>query len=201
MTLEIDSENNEVATYRNGENPLELFIQGNTEMRGEIILNHPDLIGFIYLNDGVITKAFLLRKMVNFRTNIKVIISASGDIEDFTTISVHDKALFSSSLHFIDSGNFSTESTIIPIGKHLKDDAENLTNILSEFSTEAKIKKLRIIASPLIIPLVGGYVLPEGDIDDVETYDTFYKVHEVYADWVFLFSENTPLTEIFPRRK
>ena len=197
MTLEFDSEENEVATYRVGENPLELFIEGDTEMRGEVILNHPDMIGFIYLNDDIITKAFLPKKMVNFKTNSKVIISVSGDTENFTAISVHDRALLGDSLHLTDFKKFAIDSATISVGKHLKDNAENLPDLPNEFLTEAKIKKLRIIAFPLIIPLVKGYEIPEGEIDDNDTYDALCKVHEVYADWAFLYSKKYVLNEEF----
>lgn len=71
MALEFNNEETEAATYQDGENPLELFIKGDTEMRGEIILNHPDVIGYVYLNDDVITKAFLPKKMVNFKPILK----------------------------------------------------------------------------------------------------------------------------------
>ena len=60
--MRFETEDKEEATYSVGENPLELFIEGDTEMRGEILLNHPDVTGFIYLNDDVITKAFLPEK-------------------------------------------------------------------------------------------------------------------------------------------
>ena len=120
MTLEFESDDKEEPTYRVGENPLELFIEGDTEMRGEIILNHPDVIGFIYLNDDVITKAFLPKKMVNFKSNTKVIIAVSGDTEDFNAISVHNKALFGDSLHLTDFKNFTVESATISVGKLTK---------------------------------------------------------------------------------
>ena len=120
--------------------------------------------------------------MANFKANNKVIISVSGDIEDCTTVSVHDKALLGDSLHLTDSKSFTSESAIVSVGKYLKDNTENFPNLPSEFSTEARIKKLSIIVFPLIIPLVKGYKIPEGDIDDEEKYDAFYKVHEGYTD-------------------
>ena len=202
MTLEFESEDKEEATYNVGENPLDLFIEGDTEMRGEILLNHPDVTGFIYLNDDVITKAFLPKKMVNFKNNTKVIISVSGDTEDFTAISVHDKALLGDSLHLTDSNKFSITSAMVQVGKHLKDNAQDLPDLPKEFSTEARVKKLSIIAFPLILPLVKGYKIPEGDIDDDETYDELCKVHEVYADWAFLQSKKYILNQdYFPWRK
>ena len=197
MALEFDNEEAEAATYQDGENPLELFIKGDTEMRGEIILNHPDVIGSVYLNDDIITKAFLPKKMVNFKTNTKVIIAVSGDTEDFTAISVHDKALFGDSLHLTDFKNFAIESATISVGRHLKDNVDNLLSLPNEFSTAAKVQKLRIIAFPLIIPLVKGYKIPEGDIDENDIYNSFCKVHEIYVDWAFLQTKKYVLNEDF----
>ena len=73
MTLEFESEDKEEATYSFGENPLELFIEGDTEMRGEILLNHPDVTWFIYLNDDVITKAFLPKKWLTSKAIPKLL--------------------------------------------------------------------------------------------------------------------------------
>ena len=197
MTLEFDNEEAEVATYQDGENPLELFVKGDTEMRGEIILNHPDVIGFVYINDDVITKAFLPKKMVNFKTNTKIFIAVSGDTEDFAAISAQDKILLSDSLHLTDFKNFAIDSATISIGKHVKDNEKKLPSLPNEFSTAAKIKALRIIAFPLIIPIVKGYDIPEGDIDEIEIYDKFCSAHHIYADWIFLQNKKYVLNEEF----
>ena len=155
------------------------------------------MIGYVYLNDDVITKAFLPKKLLNFKTNTKVINAVSGDTEDFTAISVHDKALFGDSLHLTDFKNFAIESATISVGRHLKDNIDNLPSLPNEFSTAAKVQKLRIIAFPLIIPLVKGYKIPEGDIDENDIYNSFCKVHEIYVDWAFLQTKKYVLNEDF----
>ena len=43
--------------------PLYLYLKGNVEVRSEVILNHPDVIGFIYLNENAITKAFQPKRL------------------------------------------------------------------------------------------------------------------------------------------
>ena len=189
MTLEFEAEGVESTTFRDGEHPLELFIQGDTEMREEVILNHPDVVGFIYLNEDVITKAYLPKKMINFKTNTKVIVAVSGDSEEYTPFSVQVKALLSDSLHLTDFNNFTDGTAIIPIGKHLKDNAADLPDLPNEFSTAVKINKLRIIAFPLIIPLIKGLNILEGDIGEDEVYDKLGKAHDIYADWAYLHSK------------
>ena len=48
MVLEFEHEEVEATVYEKGENPLELFVKGDVEMRSKIILNHPDVIGFLH---------------------------------------------------------------------------------------------------------------------------------------------------------
>ena len=57
MPLEFDTEEVELATYPDGEYPLEYFVHGEADNRREVILVHPDVTYFIYLNDDVIKKS------------------------------------------------------------------------------------------------------------------------------------------------
>ena len=95
MTLEFEEKELELATYSEGNHPLYLFLKGDDETRGGVILNHPDVIGSVYLNEDIITKAFLPKKAVNFKTtkqaNKKVIIAVSGDTEEYTPFCVPEK--------------------------------------------------------------------------------------------------------------
>ena len=141
MLLEFDTEEVELPTYPDGEHPLEIFMHGDAETRSDVILNHPDVLGFVYLNDDVITKAFLPKKVVNFKTKSKVIVAVSGDTEEYTPFSVHESQLVSDSLHLTDFNNFTAGAAIISVGKHLKDNAADLPALPNVFSSDAKVKK------------------------------------------------------------
>ena len=95
MSLEFEEKGLELATYPKGSHPLDLFLQGDIETRGDVILTHPDVIGFVYLNKDIITKAYLLKKVVNFKVttqvNKKVIVAVSGDTEEYTPFCVPEK--------------------------------------------------------------------------------------------------------------
>ena len=86
MSLEFEEKGLELATYPKGSHPLDLFLQGDIETRGDVILTHPDVIGFVYLNEDIITKTYLPKKVVNFKAttqaNKKVIVVVSGDTEE-----------------------------------------------------------------------------------------------------------------------
>ena len=62
MSLEFEIKEKLLASYPSGSHSLELFIQGNIETRGYVILNYPDVTGFIYLHDDIFTKLFVKKK-------------------------------------------------------------------------------------------------------------------------------------------
>ena len=61
-----------------------------------MILNYSDVMGFLYLNKDIITKAFLPKKVVNFEASTqaskKVIVAVSGNIEKYTPFYVPEKS-------------------------------------------------------------------------------------------------------------
>ena len=78
------------------------------------------------------------------------------------------------------------ETPSISVATFLKDNESNIPALSSEFNTKGKIKKLKAVASPLILPFVRGYDIPEGNIDDEEIYKNLGNIHDAYADWGFL---------------
>ena len=94
-----------------------------------MILNHPDVIGFIHLNKDIITKALLPKKVVNFkattRANKKVVVATSGDTEEYTLFCVLEKALLSNGLYFTNLKKFLEGTSSIPVGKCLKENEKN----------------------------------------------------------------------------
>ena len=67
MTLEFEVKGLPKKNYKDDLHPLYLYLKGDVEVRSEVILNHPDVIGFIYLNENVITKAFFTKKDCQFQ--------------------------------------------------------------------------------------------------------------------------------------
>ena len=57
----------DIAKYPSGQNPIDLFLDADVETRSEVLLNHPDVTGFVYIHDDEITKAFFPTKVVNFK--------------------------------------------------------------------------------------------------------------------------------------
>ena len=92
--------------YNNDVHPLYLYLLGNKEMRTDVILNHPDIIGFMYLYEDSVRKAFLVNKVVNFKATNPLkrntIIAVSGDTDNYIPFLVPETDLLSDTLHITD---------------------------------------------------------------------------------------------------
>ena len=49
-------------SFTNGSHPVELYINGDKSVRTDVLFNHVHVIGFLYIQDGIITKAFLPKR-------------------------------------------------------------------------------------------------------------------------------------------
>ena len=100
------------------------------ETRSNVILNHPDVIGFVYLNENNVTKAFLPKKHVNFTAatsdKSNIIVAVSGEPEEYTPFSVPEDHLFSDCYHLIDCNNPNKNTPSISVSKFIKDNEDEL---------------------------------------------------------------------------
>ena len=65
MSLEFEEKGLPKTSYTNDLHPLYMFRNEDLDTRGEIILNHLDVVGFSHLHNVFITKAYLPRKVLN----------------------------------------------------------------------------------------------------------------------------------------
>ena len=99
---------------------------------------------------------------------------------------VPEKSLLGDGLHFTDYNKFSESTSSIPVGKFLNENIDDLPSLPDEYSTDTKVKKLRLISFPLVLPIVKGFEFLEGSIEKSEICDKFAEIHELYADWIYI---------------
>ena len=113
-------------------------------MRTDVILNHPDVIGFMYIYEDSVRKAFLTSKIVNFKATNPLkrntIIAVSGDTENYIPFSVPETELFSDTLHITDCLTLNKKTPSIGVGKYIKENEKDIQGLPEEFDTDAKIK-------------------------------------------------------------
>ena len=114
-----------IAKYLSGQNPINLFLNANIETRSKVLLNHPDVTGFVYIHDNEITKAFFPTKVVGFKAKDthkrKTISAVTGSPEEYSPFSVQENVLLSNNLHLSDSKKLSSKVSKLNVGSWLKD--------------------------------------------------------------------------------
>ena len=81
-----ESKNSPVAFAKNA-NPLERYFSGDAATRWGILVHHPQVEGFVYMNGSHVTVAYLPRIVLNFDREGKAqqaIGAVTGDLDDFT---------------------------------------------------------------------------------------------------------------------
>ena len=82
-------------SFTNGSHPVEFFINGDKSVRADVIFNHVHVIGFLYIQDGILTKEFLPKRTTYFSSNVRTVTAASGSCWELTPFRVADKILSS----------------------------------------------------------------------------------------------------------
>ena len=96
----------EKVNFPKNQNHIKHFVGEHIDTRSEVLLNHLEVLGFVYIHQDVITKAFFPRKVINFKvkdsSKRKSIASVSGSPEEYSPFSVQEKILPSNNLHLSD---------------------------------------------------------------------------------------------------
>ena len=139
----------DIEKYPPGLNPIDLFLDADIQTRSEVLLNHPDVTGFVYIHDDEITKAFFPTKVIDFKakdaTKRKTIAAITGSPNEYSPFSVQENDLLSDNLHISDSKKFSATVPRLNIGSWLKDNLNKLEIGLPVEFTEKKVKNIQVI--------------------------------------------------------
>ena len=121
MSLQFEDKTDVLPTYTEDEHPLSIFLKSDGDGREDILLSHPDVIGFLYVHENTVSKAFLPKKVVNFKAtspeNKKIVAAVTGDAEDFTPFSVPISEIFKDILFLTDCSSSNKNTPSGSIGK------------------------------------------------------------------------------------
>ena len=145
-------------TFQDGSHPVDLYVKGDNGKRADVLLNHQDVIGFIYVHENIVSKAFVVKRNTDFGTNVRTVTAVSGNYYHFTPFRVADKIFFSDFIMF----NHTRSDDPFPsiqVGLFLSQSV-NLAGKGLYPKLPGDLKKIRSIAwltrSPWILPLVRG---------------------------------------------
>ena len=173
-------------SYQEGYHPLELFLKSDTSGRSDLVLNHPDILGFIYLQGNIVMKAFMCIKVVDWHEantdDFKSIAAINGTSDNFTPFSVPECILFSDQVHLLKIDERLVENAhTCSITKYIKENKKklNLPDTFHSCST-------KLATFPTVLPLIKGYSIKEGDLRNEDFRNEVSKLHPIYECWIKL---------------
>ena len=162
------------------------FVHTNPEVRINLLLNHPEIYGFVYIIDGILTKAFLPKKSVDWTKNREHIAAVSGSPLDYTPFSVPGDIISGDTPHLHEPVKLHSTLKSSSPGRHIIKYRKDLRNLPEIARTNAKAKTLRIVNFPIVLPLIKGLNFDEGPVSDKNIAEKFEKAHELYDDFLHL---------------
>ena len=110
LTSQKDREEEATGTFENpsspslkfpdGSHPVDLYVKGDNGKCADVLLNHQDVIGFIYVHENIVSKAFVVKRNTDFGMNVRTVTAFSGNYYHFTPFRVVDKKFFSDLITF-----------------------------------------------------------------------------------------------------
>ena len=64
--------------YKVGSHPIKLYVKGDREYRADVLFNNVDVIGFLYVYEDILTKAFLVKRGTNLSTGVRTVTTVNG---------------------------------------------------------------------------------------------------------------------------
>ena len=181
------------------EHPVTLYARGDPETRRNVILHHPEVNGFIFLHEGVISKGHFTKKITDFRCppvpNRNIIAAVSGTPDEFTPFSVIESEFFTDALHFTDKDDEDQIFNTVSIFKFIEDNRKKI-EIPNMFSTDTKAKHARLKAVPIILPTVRGAKIEEGPLDS-EDVTLSLQANAIYEAWAALLRSDYVASDVF----
>ena len=79
---------------------MDLYVKIDNGKCANVLLNHQDVIEFIYVHENIVSKAFVVKRNTEFGTNFRTVIVVSGNCYDVNPFKVAGKILFSDVIVF-----------------------------------------------------------------------------------------------------
>ena len=164
---------------------MDLYVKGDNGKRADVLLNHQDVIEFIYLHKNILSKAFIVKRNTDFGTNVRTMTTVSGNCFDFTPFKVSDKILFSDVIVFVHNRSDDLFPSI-QVGPFLSQ-STNLAGKGLYPKLPGELEKIRstswLTSYTWILPLVRGANIIEGPIGENDIIDCLVKCHPAAGEW------------------
>ena len=163
-----ENQDSPTRSYKEGSHPVEIYVTGDRGYRADVLFNNIDVIGFLYVYEDILTKAFLVKRYTNFSTGARTITAVSGSCFKYTPFRMYDKQVLADVLLF-SSDKVDELFPSVGVGDFLTKDANKasaglypkLPGHMENYRVKARINSM-----PWLLPLISGNKVIEGPVSD-----------------------------------
>ena len=180
-------ENQDSATrsYNEGCHLIEIYVKEDKSYRADVLFINIDMIGFLYVYEDILTKAFLVKRYTNFSTGVRTITAVSGPCFKYTPFRMYDKQVLADVLLF-SSDKVDKLFPSVGVGDFLTSDENKASAGLYPKlpgHMEKYRSKARINSMPWLLPLISGNKVLEGPVSDDAVMESLCDYHIAAGDW------------------
>ena len=177
-------------TFLRYHDSIEIFMGGDRNVRSDLIFSHPSVVGLLYVEDGILQKAFLPTKISNFSDRLKTfVVAVFGPSSSPTPIQINRRNLFSDSYRFF-SGDYHDLLPSAEVDDFLQEANRVNPDSYPNLPDGVAFAKCNITSVPWCLPLSAGAQITEGSVSDEGVIELLTRYHPVAGEWDFLIEED-----------
>ena len=160
-----------------------MYLTSDIETQAGIITTHPDVAGFIFLDEGHLAKAYLPKRIRSWTLSPPkhTIAAVTGNPSSYTPFTAPEKTLFGNNPYLVEAPKLHPSVPTISVGKFLKDHKKDTADLVLVY-TDAKQKTVHMVNFPAVLPFLVTQSFSEGKITDNEITEEFTDSHELFQD-------------------
>ena len=135
---------------------------GDRNVRSNLIFSHPSVVGLLYVEDGILQKAFLPTQISNFRDRLKTsVVAVCGSCSSATTIKINHRNIFSDAYRF-SSRDYQDLFPSVDVGDFLQDAYRASPDTYHDLPGGFLFTNCLMISVPRCLPLSTNAQITEG---------------------------------------
>ena len=158
--------------------PADCYMTVERITRGDLILNHQLIVGYLSFLEGNLTNDFLFKRITNFEESYRTIVSVSGACLQKTPTKIAERALLGDFFYFtvgVYYGIFTNEE----MSEVLVDTGNLENNYQLPWDLERYRRKAAMMVVPWILLLKNKIALQEGPIATDKMIESLISYHMV----------------------
>ena len=173
--------------FQADKHPVDYYLAVGRSFRGDLLLNNHEVGGVLSILEENLTKHFLPKRITDFGTNIRTIVSVSGTCLRNTSTKAPEKQLLGDCLHFV-VGNYHFLFPDVKVNAFLVDPANIQSTLPPSLPGDLEKNRAKCFMASIscILLLVKRAAIVEVPINSDKVIESLESCHPAAGNWALL---------------